>query len=230
MKGFLADSAYWAIVVSLASYVLGDMLKRKLRLVVMNPILVSVVLTVVFLHLSGTDYSQYKQSSSFLSWLLTPATVCLAIPLYEQLSILKKNKLAVSVGIASGVATSFLCILALALLFKLDHAGYVTLLPKSITTAIGMELSGQNGGFAPITAILIVLTGIAGNVASPFVLRVFGITDPVARGVAIGVSSHAIGTAKALEMGEIEGAASSLAIVVAGILTVLEFLLVGNII
>lgn len=227
---FLANSIYWAIVISLASYVFGDALKRKFKIAVMNPILISVALTSVFLLATGSDYSQYKANSSLLSWLLTPATICLAIPLYEQLSVLKKNGLAIIVGIASGVLTSFLCILALALLFSLGHSEYVTLLPKSITTAIGIGLSEQNGGYVSITAVVIIMSGIVGNVASPFVLKILKITDPVAKGVAIGTSSHAIGTAKALEMGKVEGAVSSLCIVVAGIMTVIEVLLVRTII
>jgi len=227
---FLANSMYWAIVISLASYVFGDALKRKFKIAVMNPILISVALTSVFLLATGSDYSQYKANSSLLSWLLTPATICLAIPLYEQLSVLKKNGLAIIVGIASGVLTSFLCILALALLFSLGHSEYVTLLPKSITTAIGIGLSEQNGGHVSITAVVIIMSGIVGNVASPFVLKILKITDPVAKGVAIGTSSHAIGTAKALEMGKVEGAVSSLCIVVAGIMTVIEVLLVRTII
>lgn len=227
---FLANSIYWAIVISLASYVFGDVLKRKFKIAVMNPILISVALTSVFLLATGSDYSQYKANSSLLSWLLTPATICLAIPLYEQLSVLKKNGLAIIVGIASGVLTSFLCILALALLFSLGHSEYVTLLPKSITTAIGIGLSEQNGGHVSITAVVIIMSGIVGNVASPFVLKILKITDPVAKGVAIGTSSHAIGTAKALEVGKVEGAVSSLCIVVAGIMTVIEVLLVRTII
>ncbi|HPY44370.1 MAG TPA: LrgB family protein [Bacteroidales bacterium] len=227
---FLANSIYWAIVISLASYVFGDVLKRKFKIAVMNPILISVALTSVFLLATGSDYSQYKANSSLLSWLLTPATICLAIPLYEQLSVLKKNGLAIIVGIASGVLTSFLCILALALLFSLGHSEYVTLLPKSITTAIGIGLSEQNGGHVSITAVVIIMSGIVGNVASPFVLKILKITDPVAKGVAIGTSSHAIGTAKALEMGKVEGAVSSLCIVVAGIMTVIKVLLVRTII
>jgi len=230
MNELLVSSAYWGVVISLASYLLGDLLKRRLKVAIFNPILISVLLTVVFLLLTGTEYSQYKASASVLSWLLTPATICLAIPLYEQLSVLKENKLAILVGILSGVLTSFLCILSLALLFKLNHAEYVTLLPKSITTAIGMGLSEQNGGYGSITAVLIILSGIVGNVASPSILKAMKITDPVAKGVAIGTSSHAIGTTKALEMGQVEGAVSSLSIVVAGILTVVEVLLVKGLI
>lgn len=227
---FLSSSAYWAIVISLASYILGDALKKRFKVAVFNPILISVILTSVFLLVTGTDYQQYKAGASVLSWLLTPATICLAIPLYEQLSVLKSNKLAIIVGILSGVLTSFLCVLGLAFAFNLDHAEYVTLLPKSITTAIGMGLSEQNGGYASITAVLIIMSGIVGNIFSPFILKVLRITDPMAKGVAIGTSSHAIGTAKALEMGQIEGAVSSLSIVVAGILTVVEVLLVGNLV
>lgn len=230
MSDFLASSAYWAVAISLLSFFLGNALKRRFRLAILNPILLSVLVTIGFLLLSKTPYGTYKEGSRILSWLLTPATVCLAIPLYEQLGILKRNVLAIVVGIFSGVLTSFVCVLLLSIAFGLGHSEYVTLLPKSVTTAIGMALSEQNGGYGAITAVVIILTGISGNIMAPFLLKVCRITDPVAKGVSIGTSSHAIGTAKAMEIGQIEGAVSSLAIVVSGILTSLVFVLVSNLI
>lgn len=230
MTAFLAKSAYWAVVLSLASYMLGNALKRRFKSAIINPILISVLVTVAFLLASGTKYSAYKASAGLISWLLTPATVCLAIPLYEQIQVLKSHWKGIVVGIVVGVLTSFVCVLALCLVFGVGHAQYVTLLPKSVTTAIGMDLSANEGGFVAITAVVIILTGIVGNIVSPAVLKVLHITEPVARGVAIGTSSHAIGTAKAFEIGPVEGAVSSLSIVVAGVLTVVEFLLVRNLI
>ena len=156
-----------------------------------------------------------------ISYLLTPATVCLAVPLYEQLSLLKKNFMAVAVGILSGVLASLVSVLALAKLFDLNHQQYVTLLPKSITTAIGMGVSEELGGLVTITVAVIVITGILGNVIAEFICKIFKIHEPIAKGLALGTASHAIGTAKAMEMGQIEGAMSSLAIAVAGLLTVI---------
>lgn len=167
------------------------------------------------------DYEEYNEGAKYISYLLTPATVCLAVPLYEQLSLLKKNFMAVAVGILSGVLASLVSVLALAKLFDLNHQQYVTLLPKSITTAIGMGVSEELGGLVTITVAVIVITGILGNVIAEFICKIFKIHEPIAKGLALGTASHAIGTAKAMEMGQIEGAMSSLAIAVAGLLTVI---------
>ena len=153
--------------------------------------------------------------------MLTPATVCLAVPLYQQLNLLKKNLKAVAAGILSGVLTSILSVLGLSYLFGLSHDMYVTLLPKSITTAIGMGVSEELGGIVTITVAVIIITGVLGNMIADVVYRVFRIKEPVAKGLALGTASHAIGTAKAMEMGPLEGAMSSLAIAVAGLLTVI---------
>lgn len=217
-----------ALVITLLSYWAGSALKKRFKLAIINPILISAIVSIIYLIVSGTSYAQYKAGTALLSKLLTPATVCLAIPLYEQYSILKGRKIAVGIGILSGVLASLLCVIGISLLFSLDHGMFITILPKSVTSAIGIEISALNGGNASLSATLIVLAGITGNVIAPFVLRVCKIKDPIAKGVAIGSSSHAIGTARAVEMGEVEGAVSSLAIVIAGLMTVLEVLLVRN--
>lgn len=159
--------------------------------------------------------------AKYLSYLLTPATVCLAIPLYEQLEQLKKNAKAIAAGILSGVLSSLVSVLALAAAFGLSHEEYVTLLPKSITTAIGMGVSEELGGIVTITVAVIIVTGVLGNIIAELVCKIFRIHEPVAKGIAIGSASHAIGTAKAMEMGEVEGAMSSLSIAVSGLLTVI---------
>ena len=166
------------------------------------------------------DYESYNSSAKYLSYLLTPATVSLAIPLYQQLELLKKNFVAIMLGILSGVLTSAGVILAMSILFGLSHEEYVTLLPKSITTAIGMGVSEELGGYVTITVAVIIVTGILGNIIGEMVCKVFRIKNPISRGLALGTSAHAIGTARAMEMGEVEGAMSSLAIVVAGLCTV----------
>ena len=158
-----------------------------------------------------------------MSYLLTPATVCLAIPLYRQLQQLRRNWKAILAGVLSGAVASMALVLLLALAFELDHAQYVTLLPKSVTTAIGMELSSQAGGLTSISVAAIVLTGIIGSITAHPVCKLMGITHPVAVGVACGTSSHVIGTSKAMELGEVQGAISSLATVVAGLLTAVLF-------
>ena len=220
MHEFFASSVYFGVFISLAAYFAGLYLRKKTGLSILNPLLVSVVLVMALLMACGIDYDAYYQSAKVLSTLLTPATICLAVPLYEQLSLLKRHKKAIFLGVISGVITSLVCVLALSLLFGLDHAAYVTLLPKSITTAIGMGVSEKLGGHVSITVAVILLTGILGNMTAKTVCRLCAITDPVARGVAIGTASHAIGTSRAMELGEIEGAMSGLSIVIAGVLTV----------
>ena len=221
MKEFLCDSVFFGVAVSIFAYELGVFLKKKLKLAVFNPLLMAIAAVIVFLLAFRIPYESYNEGAKYLSYLLTPATVCLAIPLYEQFELLKKNVAAIFAGLVSGVLTSAVCVLAMAALFRLEHSQYVTLLPKSITTAIGMGVSEELGGYVTITVAVIISTGIIGDVMAETVCRVFKIEEPVAKGIAIGSSAHALGTARALEMGEIEGAMSSLSIAVAGILTVI---------
>ena len=221
MIEFFQTSAFAGVTLSLMAYFIGTALKKKFKIGLLNPLLVSIVITIAVLCIAGIDYDTYNAGAKYLSWLLTPSTVCLAIPLYEQLELLKKNFKAVCAGIFSGVITSMLTVYVLSLLFNLSHEEYVTLLPKSITTAIGMGVSEELGGYVTITVAVIVITGVLGNILAEIVCKVFRITEPIAKGIAIGSSSHAIGTAKAMEMGEIEGAMSSLSIAVAGVLTVI---------
>lgn len=220
MKEFLNESVFFGVAISVLTYEIGVLLKKKLKLDIINPLLVSIVAVILFLLAFQIPYEKYNEGAKYISYLLTPATVCLAIPLYEQVELLKKNVKAILAGLLSGVVTSVLCVLVLSYLFHLDHKVYVTLLPKSITTAIGMGVSEELGGYVTITVAVIVVTGVLGNILGEFVCKIFRITEPISKGLALGASSHAIGTAKAIEIGEIEGAMSSLAIAVAGILTV----------
>lgn len=221
MQEFFETSAFAGVTISLLSYMLGIWLKKKFKSGIFNPLLVSVIATILVLVVCHVDYESYNAGAKYLSWFLTPATVCLAIPLYEQLELLKANWKAVVAGIVSGVFTSLVVVFLMALLFQLEHQEYVTLLPKSITTAIGMGVSEELGGHVTITVAVIVVTGVLGNILAEAVCKIFKIHEPIAKGIAIGSSSHAIGTAKAMEMGDVEGAMSSLSITVAGILTVL---------
>ena len=220
MNNFVTNSAFLGVSLSLLSYALGAFLKRKFKLAFFNPLLISIAVTIVVLLVSKTDYETYNSGAKYLSWLLTPATVCLAIPLYEQLQLLKNNWKAVTFGILSGVLTSLLTVFVLSKILGLSHQHYVTLLPNSITTAIGMGVAEELGGYVTITVAVIIITGVLGNIFGELICKIFHITEPVSKGLALGTASHAIGTAKAMEMGEVEGAMSSLSIAVAGILTV----------
>ena len=221
MNEFFTNSAFFGVLISLVSYVAGEALKKKFKLGIFNPLLIAIVATIIVISVFHIDYEVYNESAKYLSYLLTPATVCLAVPLYERIDRLKENPAAIISGIVSGVITSLASILAMAAVFHLSHEEYVTMLPKSITTAIGIGVSEELGGYVAITAAVIIVTGVLGNILAETVLKLFKITDPVAKGIAIGTAAHAIGTAKAMEIGETEGAMSSLSIVVSGILTVI---------
>lgn len=221
MNDVVQSSIFFGMAISLFSYEIGLLVKKKLKKAIFNPLLISVVLVILFLVVFHIDYETYNNGAKYLSYLLTPATVCLAVPLYQQLQLLKKNVKAVIFGILSGVITSLTCVLLLSKLFGLNHQQYVTMLPKSITTAIGMGVAEELGGIVTITVSSIIITGILGNMMAELICKIFCITEPVAKGIAIGTAAHAVGTAKALEMGEVEGAMSSLAIAVAGLVTVI---------
>lgn len=220
MIDFAENSLYFGLVLTFLSYSLGTYLKKKTRFSLCNPILISIIVCILVLSIFKIDYNVYYSGAKYISYLLTPATICLAIPLYEQFSLLKKNWIAILTGIVSGVITSLCTILSMCYILSMSHEDYVSLLPKSITTAIGMDVSAELGGYVSITVAVIIITGILGNVFGELVLKFFKIREPIAKGIAMGTSSHAIGTAKALEIGEVEGAMSSLSIVISGILTV----------
>ena len=230
MMELLENSVYAGMFISLASYAVGMWLRKKTGLSFLNPLLVSIVLVILFLSLTGLSYQSYARGAESISFLLTPATICLAVPLYQQINLLKKHWKAVVAGIVSGVVSSLVCILLLALLFRFDHKTYVTFLPKSITTAIGMGVADELGGYVSLAVVVIIITGVIGNVLAEAVLKLFRIEDPIAKGIAIGSSSHAVGTAKAMEIGAVEGAMSSLSIVVCGLLTVIGASLFSGII
>ena len=220
MNDFLTHSAYISVFISLIAFYLGSKLFLKFHFPLFNPLLTAVLLVIGFLKVTGMDYKDYNEGASYINYLLTPSTICLAVPLYEQIKLLKKNYKAIFLGILSGVVTGLFAVYVLCLAFGFDHASYVTLLPKSITTAIGMGLSEELGGYVSVSVVSIIITGVLGNIFAEKFLKLIRISEPIAKGIAIGTSSHAVGTAKAMEMGAVEGAMSSLSIVVSGILTV----------
>ena len=221
MNEFFQNSLFAGVTLSLVSYMIGVFLKKKFKLGIFNPLLIAIILSCVTLIVGKIDYEVYNEGAKYLSYLLTPATVCLAIPLYEQFELLKKHYKAVLLGLFAGTVTSLTTVLVLAKLCGLSHEEYVTLLPKSITTAIGMGVSEELGGYVTITVAVIIITGVLGNMFGELICKVAHIEEPIAKGLAFGASSHAIGTAKAIEIGDVEGAMSGLAIAVSGIFTVL---------
>ena len=220
MNDFFAASLTAGMVLSFAAYFLGDAVKKKLKLVIFNPILIGSLIVIAFLVAFGVDFESYDYSAKYISFFLTPATVCLAIPLYRQIEALKKNAAAVMTGVFFGSLSNLAAVFLISFVLGFDHEKYVTLLPKSITAAIAMSVSKELGGMVPVTVLALLITGLSGNILGESVCRIFRIKNPISRGLAIGTASHAIGTTKAMEMGETEGAMSGLAIAVAGLITV----------
>lgn len=214
----MINSAYFYVLLTLFAYQIGLFFKKKFKI---NALLVSIILVMLTVILLNVEVIVYQENTKYISYLLTPATICLAIPLYEQFSLLKQNYKAIFVGIFSGVVSSLLSIFLMAKLFHLTNQETISLLPKSITTAIGMGVSEELGGIVSLTVASIIMTGVLGAVIAPMVMKVFKIENPIAKGIGIGSAAHAIGTSKAMEMGDIEGAMSGLSIVIAGLLTVI---------
>ena len=222
MSEIFQSCACFGLLLAMGSFQLARAINKRAGKEVCNPLLFATLLCGAVLLGTGTEYDVfYDNGGNILEFFLTPATICLAIPLYKQFELLKKNAGAVLAGCAAGVAAHMAGCALMLVLFRMEAAEYISLLPKSITTAIGKGLSQELGGFPAITMATIMLTGLFGAVAAPALLRLFRVTEPVSQGLAIGTSSHAAGTSRAVEMGEVQGAASSLALVVTGLLTVI---------
>ena len=215
------NSLYFGLALSLFMYFTVDFLKKWVKTSLFNPLLISSLLIILILSLLKIEYSEFNQSAQWLHFMLTPATIVLAVPLYQQLKLLQEHALVIFLGVLSGVIASLISVYLLSLLFGLDQTMLITLLPKSITAAIAIGVAEEYQGIVTITVAAVIITGITGNVIAEPVCKFFRIKNPIAKGIAIGTSSHVVGTSKAMEMGEVEGAMSSLAIVVAGLTTVI---------
>lgn len=219
----LGSISLFPVILTVGTYQIGLWCRKKWDHPICNPILISVILVIAALLLTGIPAETYQAGTSGIQWLLTPATVCLALPLYEQLKVLKKSLPAILVGVTAGTVTSLGSIMLLCHLFSLDLRLSISLLPKSITTALGIVLSSQNGGIPALTTAAIIVSGILGNLTGTALGKLLRLDSPIAQGVAFGTASHAIGTSKATELGVLQGAVSSLSLTVAGILTAVLF-------
>ena len=223
MAEWFSSLSLLALVLTFGAYQVGLWCRKKVNSPLINPLLIAVILVAGVLLITDTPVDSYQNGAAGISWVLTPATVCLALPLYEQGKALKKNLPAILAGVAAGTVTSLLFILLLCGAFQLDTQLSVSLLPKSITTAMGMVLSEQNGGIAALSAAAIIITGILGSLFGDLLCKLLKLHHPIAQGVALGTASHVIGTSKANELGSLQGAVSSLSLAVAGILTAIVF-------
>jgi predicted murein hydrolase (TIGR00659 family) len=221
MNELIAQSTYFGVVLSLLCYWIALKIASKVKSSLCNPLMVSIVLIIICLSVLGVSYETFNKSASTLTYFLTPTTVCLAVPLYRQYEVLKSNLKAILLGIAAGCVSCMITIVALAKIFAFDTVLTTSVISKSITTAIAIGLTEEMGGIPAITVACIMITGMFGACLASVLCKVFKIEHPVAQGLAIGTCSHALGTSRALEIGEVQGAMSSLAIGIAGIMTVI---------
>lgn len=216
----ITNNILFGLVLSIAAFEIGILINRYTRMPILNPLLLAIVLIIGFLFTFKIDFDTYNKSGQFINMFLGPSTVVLAVPLYKQLDLLKKNAAAILIGIFMGSVIGIVSIIIVSSLIGLNSSVIKSLIPKSVTTPIGIAVSGQLGGLIPVTVLAIIITGIIGAIVGPTVCKIFKIKDRVAIGVSLGTASHAVGTSKALEIGEVEGAMSSLSIGIAGIMTV----------
>lgn len=221
MQQFIQDSTYFGLTLTILVYSLSHLAAKKVKFFLFNPMLITTAVVIGALVIFDIDYETYQKSADWITVLLTPATICYAVPLYRQIQVLKKNWAAIIVSVLCGSLSSVVVVFLFAKLFQFTPEFYYSLIPKSVTTAIGIGISTEMNGVVAITVTGIMISGLTGHIAAPLFARLFKITHPVAKGLAIGTCAHALGTAKAIEIGEVEGAMSGLAIVIAGVMTVL---------
>lgn len=216
----ITNNLLFGIILSLLAFEAGLYIYKKTNIPIFNPLLIAIALVVAFLLIFNINFDLYNEGAKFINMFLGPATVILAVPLYKQIELLKKHAPSIIIGILFGSIIGMCAVIGLSYILGLDSSLIKSLLPKSVTTPIGIELSNQLNGIVPITVLAIIISGITGAVIGPAICKLFKITDSIAIGVAIGTASHAVGTSKALELGETEGAMSGLSIGIAGLITV----------
>lgn len=215
----LTESSYFGVALTIAAFSVGAAIQNRWKKAVLNPILTGAALTMLILSVLDIPVESYKQDCQVLTYMLTPATICLAISCYEQLQKLKDHIPAILVGVAGGTVASLASVGLMAKLFGLSQALTVSLLPKSVTSAIGVVLCEQAGGIGALTTAVIIVTGIFGNIAGPMLIKLFHLEDPISQGVAFGTSAHVVGTSRAMEISPLAGAVSSLSLTLAGLIT-----------
>lgn len=218
---YITENLFFGIILSLVAFELGLFIFKVTKFPLLNPLLLAIFFVIGFLKVNNIDFETYNKGASFINMFLGPATVILAVPLYKQIKLFKDNMIPILIGITVGSATSVVSVILLGKLFKLDQVFITSLLPKSVTTPIGIELSSSLGGIVPVTILSIVLSGIVGAIIGPTICKIFRVKNKIAIGISLGTASHAIGTTKALELGQTEGAMSSLSIGISGIVTVI---------
>lgn len=221
MKELIVNDLFFGIIISFISFEIGKLIFKKTQSPIFNPLLIGTIIVIAVLKIFNISTDSYFKGASIINFFLGPATVALALPLYKQWTLFKKYFIPVMTGAIIGSFIAVISVIFLGKLLNIDKTLLFTFMPKSITTPIGIEVSTMLGGIPSLTVLSIIITGITGNVSAPFICKIFRIKHPVAKGIGIGVASHAVGTSKAMEMGEVEGSMSALSIIFAGILTLI---------
>lgn len=219
MNDLFTTSAYFSVALTLVCFAAAEAIQRKWKQPLLNPILVAAAMVMGMLQLLKIPNAVYQEGCRILTWLLTPATICLSISFYQQFQKLKKHLAAIAAGVIAGSMASIAAVWGMCKVFQQDSAVTASLLPKSVTTAIGAAISSEIGGIAAITTAVIVITGVLGNILGPVLSKWFRFDDEITKGVAFGTASHVVGTSKAAQIGQLCGAVSSLSLVLAGIVT-----------
>jgi predicted murein hydrolase (TIGR00659 family) len=221
MDKLIIENPFFGLCLSLVAFLIGMKINKKLNHPAVNPLLIGAIIVICFLKITDIDYKIYHEQNKILNFLLGPATVVLAVPLYKNMEVLKKNLKAVLSGVLVGSITSVLSVLIMGILLGASDQILFSMTPKAVTTPIAMEVSRVLGGIPSLTAGLVAVTGIFGACFAPEILRFFRIKNEIAVGIAIGTTTHALGTTRAFQEGEVQGAMSSLSIGIAGLITAL---------
>lgn len=229
MNEFLQQSSYFGFVLTIIIYYLAVLLKNKAKKSILNPLLITTIIIVIILLIFNIKYETYNIGAKYISYFLTPTTVCLAVPLYKQIKVLKKSILGILSGIIAGVLANAFVIVIFVKCFKMDNILGTSLLSKSITAPIAIGVTDELGGISSITVFAVILSGIIGAVIAPIIFKLLRIKSPVAQGLACGTAAHGSGTTTALELGEIQGAISGLAIIITGLITTLVVPIINSI-
>lgn len=232
LNEYVANNEFFGLILSIVAFRIGMIINQKTKIPLLNPLLLAILLCIGFLKLTGITYENFNMGGKYISFLIGPTTVALVVSLYRNIDRLKQNLIPILVGVFIGAMIAIVSAYFLSNLFKFDKNLTLAMMPQSVTTPIAKSLTEEYvsknvtdmsviSAYAAITAVTVILRGIVGAIAAPVVMKVMRVKDPVAMGVGIGTASHAMGTSKAIEMGEVQGAMSGLSIAIAGINTVI---------
>lgn len=217
----MIQNPLFGLFITIFAYCIGISINKKFKRTIYNPLAIAIILIIIFLKVFNISYEDYSRGGDIITLFLGPATAALALSVYRQRRLLKKHFLAIFVGTGVGSLTSVGSIAIMGKLLNIDAPTLSSLLPKSVTTPIAIAISASIGGIPAVTVAAVIITGLLGSLFAPLLIKIFNIKHPVAQGVGIGACSHALGTSKAIELGEDIGAMSGISIAFSGLFTVI---------